>query len=125
MSTVILDLTAFDDEGNPEPIADTVNMLANVFTTALREAQSKSKNRREVWKESGARGQAFHLQAKAERLFVKAMAGTITEADLDDAYDCLNYGGFLIDRVLAGDLNGTWPWDGTDPHVPPTYQKEE
>lgn len=121
MTHVLLDVTVLDADGAEiEATSPDIAVLAQFFAHCLAIAHDRSLNRQSVWRESGARGQAFHVQAKAERLFLKAMKGTITINDLDDAADCANYAGFLANLVTIGDLNGSWPW--LDPKLSATKE---
>lgn len=125
MTQVIIDVTLIDEAGN-EVQADSpeVAILAQFFSHCLAVAYERSANRHGVWRESGVRGQAFHVQAKAERLFLKAMRGTITMKDMDDAVDCANYSGFLVHMVAIDDLNGSWDWEEPKPSATKDDMKE-
>jgi hypothetical protein len=62
---------------------------------------------RQVWRNSGVKGQVFHVFAKAERAFQQVIEQG-QRPNPDHLLDLINYAAFAL--RLGDDLNGDWPW---------------
>lgn len=77
---------------------------------------------KDSWKRMGWRGQLVRVRERSERLWDSlwnaandshSMAGGVSEHEipLDDAFDLINFAGFLIRAVHDGNRDGSW-WEG-------------
>jgi hypothetical protein len=79
-----------------------------VFLEALRIHEERNRRYQDVWTESGWKGALFDIKKKAGRLWRQFMVGKETEgADIDDAYDLINFAGFFI-RGYRNDHEHPW-----------------
>ena len=79
-----------------------------VFLEALKIHEERNKRYRDVWRESGWKGALFDIKKKASRLWRQYMGEEETEgADLDDAYDLMNFAAFF---VRGYQQNPDHPW---------------
>jgi hypothetical protein len=91
----------------------TSGRMAEIYSDALRVYVSRSPHRAEIWRKSGARGMAFHVYAKAERVFAAVQSGRDEWQQVvkDEAPDIINYCAFLLIQAGDSNLSGSWPWE--------------
>ena len=102
-----------------------LNAQAEVLCEALRVYAQRNIRYKDNWTRMGWRGMLVRVRERAERLWDSLwdaapidgpgdpLPGAIHDHDkrLDDAIDLINFAGFLVRAVRAGNRDGSW-WDG-------------
>jgi len=102
------DLTTLATTREPGLVED---MRAFFESECLSVIMEREGERQGVWKRSGMKGSAFHVQAKSERIFQAAQRGDI-ETVMKELPDLINYGIFTGLQAQAENVDGEWPWIG-------------
>jgi hypothetical protein len=81
-----------------------------IFDRALRIYAKRNERYKDNWRRFGWRGCLFRIRERTERLWDTYWQGGSAglEADLDDAYDLLNFVAFFIRAVEEGNRGGSW-----------------
>lgn len=104
-----------------DPAEDaTLEQLA-VFIAALDVYHERNVKYKDNWKRMGWRGQLIRIRERAERLWddfwnKEGATGSgddieINDWEVDDALDLINFAGFFVRAVEAGNRDGEW-WEG-------------
>jgi len=102
------DLTTLAVTMEPGLVEDMKEFFARRCLSVIADREGE---RQGVWKRSGMKGSAFHVQAKAERIFQAAQRNDV-ETVMKELPDLINYGIFTGLQAEAGNVDGEWPWIG-------------
>ncbi len=93
------------------PVTLTDNDWAAVVRAAWMVMQDRQGKRSDVWRRSGARGMAFSIYAKAERVFENIMGRRLDQQEaVEELLDIINYSIFCYMQVASENRDGDWPW---------------
>ena len=100
----LLDSVGLPDRG---PVA----AQAAVFAQCLRIYAERNERYNDNWVRMGWRGPLFRIRERAERLWDNLFnrTGDVEEIELDDAYDLINFAGFLV-RGARGEATRDGEW---------------
>jgi hypothetical protein len=95
-----------------EPNEDLIEQVTPMVM-AIQLYIDRNKKREGVWARSGARGCAFHVFAKAERLWAQVMRSQTDRDPIDrqEILDLINYSAMLLRQLEASNFDGFWDWD--------------
>lgn len=93
------------------PPTATDSAWADVMHSCWNIMQSRQRDRKDVWRRSGARGMAHEVLAKSERLFYNLMSSGCSREEAEkELVDIINYAAFCLIQIRDANLNGDWPW---------------